>query len=100
MKIQSTRPALAARQSQQQSESKASLSSRIQDTFHRGYVDTMMCLPGALPGGLVGGGIGFMNGLTLAPFLGLKPALVSAGVFASIGALAGGALSYSLAQID
>lgn len=72
----------------------------VRDTFHRGYVNTMVALPGAIRGGLIGAGIGFANGLPLAGFIGFKPSLVAAGVLGAVGAAAGGALYHSLARLD
>ena len=72
----------------------------VRDTFHRGYVSTMVALPGAFRGGLLGAGIGFANGLPLAGFHGLKPSLIAAGVRGTIGAAVGGALFHSLASLD
>ena len=72
----------------------------VRDTFHRGYVSTMVALPGAIRGGLIGAGIGFANGLPLAGFIGFKPSLIAAGVLGAVGAAAGGALYHSLARLD
>lgn len=72
----------------------------VGDTFHRGFVSTMVALPGAVRGGMLGASIGFANGLPLAVFCGLKPSLIAAGVLGIVGAAAGGALYHSLASLD
>ena len=72
----------------------------VKDTFHRGYVNTMVALPGAMKGGMLGAAIGFSNALPLVPFFGLKPALATAAVLGSMGMVAGGALYHSLAGLD
>ena len=72
----------------------------ISDTFHRGYVNTMVALPGAMKGGMIGAAIGFANAIPFTPFFGLKPALATAAVLGGVGLVAGGALYHSLAGLD
>jgi hypothetical protein len=73
---------------------------KVQDTFHRGYVSTMVAFPGAAKGGLLGAAIGFTNTAPLIPLFGMKPALITAGVLGAVGMVAGGALYHSLAGLD
>ena len=72
----------------------------IRDTFHRGYIGTMVALPGIVKGGMLGAAIGFTNSIPLALFHGLGPTLAAAAVGGTIGAAAGGALYLSLARLD
>lgn len=98
MKITSTRTNPRYQPSPKPSEEKPSHT--IADTFRRGYVSTMIALPGAMKGGMFGAAIGLTNTLPLIPFYGLKPSLATAAVLGGIGMIAGGALSYSLASLD
>lgn len=72
----------------------------IKDTFHRGYVNTLIAFPGAIKGGMIGAAIGFANALPFTPLFGLKPALATAAVLGGVGLVAGGALYHSLAGLD
>ena len=72
----------------------------IQDKVHIGRVSLEVALPGILKGGMFGVCVGVGNTLPLALLFGLKPVLITAGVLGAVGAVAGGALYLSLADLD